>query len=238
VAFGLALGLLAGLTAVVVAGWAPLVSLDTAASDAARTDLPAAWIAAARVVTHAGDGLPLLAAALALTAVLLMRKRYGSAAFIVLAAASTELAWLGLRAVVGRNRPVDNHVGLETPAFPSGHAVHAATAGLVAVVLLWPYLGRLGRRIAVALAVVVALAVGVTRVVLLAHWPSDVLGGYLLATVLVLPLASRLTSRLAPATSSASSSASTPNPPMPAGTNQRRSRDTDGNDRNAGTNGT
>jgi undecaprenyl-diphosphatase len=195
---------------------------DEWVSGAARSDLPAVWVDVAHVVTRAGDGLPLLAAALALSAVLLMRKRYGHAAFLVLAAALTQLAWLGLRAAVGRIRPVDNHVGLETPAFPSGHAVHAATTALVACTLLWPYLGRGARWVAVALAALFTTAVGASRVVLLAHWPSDVLGGYLLAIVLVLPLAYRLAGGgEAPATSSAISSAPRPTTQDITGRNQR-----------------
>jgi membrane-associated phospholipid phosphatase len=221
VTIGVALGLLTGLTALVVAGWAPLMEADTAMSGAARSDLPQAWIDVASVVTHLGDGLPLLAAAFALTVVLLIRKRYGTAAFVVLAAASTELAWLGLRAVVGRDRPVDNHVGLDTPAFPSGHSVHAVTAGLVAIVLLWPYVGRVARWSIAGVAAVAALAVGATRVVLLAHWPSDVLGGYLLAVGLVLALAYLLPIGSRATTASAASSANVPAATTPTGMSQK-----------------
>jgi membrane-associated phospholipid phosphatase len=222
VALGVGLGLLAVLIGLVAAEWAPLVALDAAASEGARSDLSPGWIAAARIVTHAGDGLVLLAASLALTVVLLIWKRYAEAVFVVLASASTELAWLGLRAVVGRDRPVDNHVGLDTPAFPSGHSVHVATAALVAILLLWTYVGRAVRSIAVAIGAVVALAVGACRVVLLAHWPSDVAGGYLLAVVLVLPLAIWLLRGAdAAATTSASSITAKPNSQALSDTNQK-----------------
>jgi len=81
-----------------------------------------------------------------------------------------------LKALVERQRPGQTEPGAilrgVPPAglsFPSGHAIIAV--GMV--VLLWPYLGRTGRVIAVLLAV----AVGVARVYLGAHNPLDVVAG-------------------------------------------------------------
>jgi len=90
------------------------------------------------------------------------------------------IGWLGakgVKAVVGRGRPAaildDVVLGFDVPTtevgFPSGHAVLAFT--LVAV--FWPYLGRRGRLMAVA----VASAVAMTRVYVGAHFPLDVIGG-------------------------------------------------------------
>ena len=56
---------------------------------------------------------------------------------------------------------------------------------LVAVLLLWPHLAKRGRALVAVAAAAVAVLVGVTRVVLLAHWPTDVLGGWLLALAVV-----------------------------------------------------
>jgi undecaprenyl-diphosphatase len=76
-----------------------------------------------------------------------------------------------LKPLIGRPRP-------ESPAFgfPSGHAT-AAAAYLAALAWGAGDLRPLARRALRALAAVLILLVGLARVVLRAHWPSDALGG-------------------------------------------------------------
>ncbi|MEV7616270.1 phosphatase PAP2 family protein [Streptomyces sp. NPDC089799] len=88
----------------------------------------------------------------------------------------------GLKAAVGRARPVwpDPVDSADYAAYPSGHAL---TATVVCGLLLW-LAG--GRPWAWAAAAVSVLGVGFTRVYLGVHWPSDVLGGWLIGAALVL----------------------------------------------------
>jgi membrane-associated phospholipid phosphatase len=75
---------------------------------------------------------------------------------------------------VGRPRPVGSALG-----FPSGHATATATFAVVATYLVERTgLGSTARRALEALPIAGALAVGVARLVLDAHWPADVLGGF------------------------------------------------------------
>ncbi|AVH60301.1 MULTISPECIES: phosphatase PAP2 family protein [Streptomyces] len=98
------------------------------------------------------------------------------------------LAQQGLKSAVGRERPVwpDPVDSADYEAFPSGHAL---TAMVVCGLLLWLLhlygAGRALRRTASALAVVSAVGVGLTRVWLGVHWPSDVVGGWLIGALLV-----------------------------------------------------
>ncbi|MFD4631770.1 phosphatase PAP2 family protein [Streptomyces sp. NPDC058284] len=94
----------------------------------------------------------------------------------------------GLKAAVDRPRPVwpDPVDSAHFAAFPSGHAM---TATIVCGLLLWLLHTHGARpalwRTALALAALSVTGVGLTRVWLGVHWPSDVLGGWLLGALTV-----------------------------------------------------
>jgi undecaprenyl-diphosphatase len=78
--------------------------------------------------------------------------------------------------LVGRPRPRGVHWG-----FPSGHVTAAATFAMVVVYLLSrERISPAARVPLLLLAVALVGSVGFARVILNAHWPSDVLGGVLL----------------------------------------------------------
>ena len=119
----------------------------------------------------------------AVAAVLALR-RWADAVFMALATLAPVVN-LGLKELVSRPRP-DPELWLvaETGyAFPSGHAVFAASflgaliwlAGREAVLDGHP----LARRTVQAALVLLILAIGLSRVNLGVHWPSDVIGGFL-----------------------------------------------------------
>ncbi|MEU6354847.1 phosphatase PAP2 family protein [Streptomyces sp. NPDC047072] len=93
-----------------------------------------------------------------------------------------------LKAAVGRERPVwpDPVDSAHFAAYPSGHAL---TATVVCGLLLWLLhhsgAGRAVWRTALSISVVSVVGVGLTRIWLGVHWPSDVLGGWLLGAMLV-----------------------------------------------------
>lgn len=87
-----------------------------------------------------------------------------------------------MKLIVQRGRPVlDSPMSLPPGySFPSGHALNITVAAGVLLLLVWSLLSRTGRVVAVVVAVVVVLAVGLDRVFLGVHFPSDVLAGYVL----------------------------------------------------------
>jgi len=120
---------------------------------------------------------------------LFVRNHRRAALWVVLVMAATAVATTGLKLLVERDRPVfdDPIQVLESHAFPSGHSSGIAAAAGVAIVLSMMLVRRRGlRRLARAAAVGLALVVGADRIFLGVHNLSDVLGGFLLSTALVL----------------------------------------------------
>ncbi len=70
-------------------------------------------------------------------------------------------------------------------SFPSGHALASTTFyGFLAFFVLWPMFRRLGfRLLLLALGIALPLAIGLSRIYLGVHYPSDVLGGWLGGTI-------------------------------------------------------
>jgi membrane-associated phospholipid phosphatase len=80
--------------------------------------------------------------------------------------------------LVGRPRPSGFSLG-----FPSGHTTGATAFAVLLIYIVSRESLTPARRHAIqALAVVMMLLVGWARIVLHAHWPTDVLGGFLLGT--------------------------------------------------------
>jgi undecaprenyl-diphosphatase len=111
---------------------------------------------------------------------LLDRKRYAALAVLVAAIGGQALSTL-LKLGFDRERPdlVPHGMDVYTSSFPSGHSMMAAVTYLTLGALLagvhasWRLKGYF-----VALAVSITALVGVSRIYLGVHWPSDVLAGW------------------------------------------------------------
>ena len=93
---------------------------------------------------------------------------------------------------IARVRPdFETHlVVVKTMSFPSGHSTSSMVFYLTAALVLSQ--GSRWRNIAVAAGLLMAMCVGLSRVMLGVHWPSDVIGGWAFGALWVL-----LTLRLA-----------------------------------------
>jgi len=154
------------------------------------------------LATRFGDPVLAVTATVAVTAALLTLARRGVAGLRW----TDALAWLGailggrylsagLKLVFRRERPppVGRLVDEATYSFPSGHSVFAAAfCTMLAFILvrLIPPERVWERRAAVASCFALAVVVGVSRVWLGVHYPTDVLGGLLLGAGWVLVVTS------------------------------------------------
>jgi membrane-associated phospholipid phosphatase len=133
----------------------------------------------ADTIAQLADPAPLLAMLAVACGIALWRRRSldALAALVVVAGASVTTQVLKVLLAHPRYQPVLGHHQLASIAFPSGHATAAASIA-IAFVFVVPRSMKLA--VAVAGACFVA-AVGVSVLVLDWHYPSDVLGGILVA---------------------------------------------------------
>lgn len=86
-----------------------------------------------------------------------------------------------IKTVVARARPpsVDEAIMLHSFSFPSSHAANATITYLALAFIATRAESTAPRRLAVMLAGLLALLIGLSRVWLGVHWPSDVVAGWL-----------------------------------------------------------
>jgi membrane-associated phospholipid phosphatase len=133
----------------------------------------------AEVIAHCADPLPLLVLLIGACAIALWRGRplEAVAAIVVVAGANLTTQVLKVALAHPRYQSVLGPDQLGPVAFPSGHAT-AATSIAIAYALVVP---RQWRLLVAAIGATFVLAVGCSIMVLAWHFPSDVLGGVLVA---------------------------------------------------------
>ena len=137
-------------------------------------------------VSRAGSTPSLIVIALLATAWLAWHGRRADA-LLVAAGSAVGLALAPLlKLVVTRPRPpvADHLVVVNSWSFPSGHTLGStAVLGLLTVLAVRERPGR--RTLLAAFGAFLVLVIGVSRVYLGVHWPTDVLAGWVLGAVVV-----------------------------------------------------
>jgi membrane-associated phospholipid phosphatase len=110
-----------------------------------------------------------------------LRRQRRTAVFLLLSVEVSAVLTEAAKWLADRPRPATAMVYASSTSFPSGHALGVMVCVLALSVVLAPYVRRgVWRWLAVTAGVIVVLAVGVGRVALNVHHPSDVIAGWAL----------------------------------------------------------
>ena len=135
---------------------------------------PALIISVWRGLTHLGDPAVRTIIAIIAFAAMIGRRTTVSGVLYLVVVTARVLGYTGLKHAFARPRP---HLTVwltspTDPSFPSGHAGGAMLVLLLAAMLL-------GGRGLIGGAIFLALLIGLSRIAMGVHWPSDVIGGWL-----------------------------------------------------------
>lgn len=151
-------------------------------ADDPATPIGPPWLArAAAEITSLGGTPVLILLILAVLGYLLMERKRRAALFVFVATVGAMLLSTALKYAFGRERPdvVPYLTGFSHPSFPSGHAMISAAVYLTLAALLARTQTRRRTRIYIlAAALVITLLIGLTRIYLGVHYPTDVLAGW------------------------------------------------------------
>lgn len=141
------------------------------------------WLqVAARDVTSLGSPAVLTLVTAVSLGVLALKRQWGAALFILASVCSGSALGFSLKALLQRTRPdlaAEALAETQTYSFPSGHAFLSAVTYLTLGALLAKMEPQPAVKVYIlAVAIAIALMVGVSRVYLGVHWPTDVLAGW------------------------------------------------------------
>lgn len=145
------------------------------------------WMKPAAVDITALGGVTVLTLIVTATVgFLAVRRLWLTMALVLAGTISGSIAVALVKLLVGRPRPdlTDHLVQVSSASFPSGHAANSAIVYLtIATLIMQIVQGRGARSYILIVAALLVTAIGMSRVYLGVHWPSDVLGGWAFGTL-------------------------------------------------------
>ena len=165
-----------------------VIFLDQPIAAAVHSLASPALTAGMRVLTRLGEQEFLIPAGIVAAALLLRHRKRREAALLIASVLGGTLVNEALKLLFHRARPqpLFGFAAPDSYAFPSGHAVSSVCFyGVLALLVAQMLRSRRARVALWTAAVGLAGLIGLSRVYLGAHYPSDVLGGYALAVVWV-----------------------------------------------------
>ncbi|HEY2915607.1 MAG TPA: phosphatase PAP2 family protein [Candidatus Limnocylindrales bacterium] len=131
-------------------------------------------------LTTAGSSLVVLPIFVVVAIALYIRRRYGALLFISVALGGALVIDFVMKLIFQRPRPkLDYASVLPDYSFPSGHSMNGIAFYVSLALVAWSIFGRRVGIPATAIAVLLALGIGTSRIYLGYHYLTDVVGGIL-----------------------------------------------------------
>lgn len=169
---------------------ASLVALDTSIQTAVRGDLPALATTFWTSITVLGNTVVILGISFVL-AFFFYRKQWKAEAYFILASfVAMGIASTALKYVYQRPRPsIEWLIDTVGYSFPSWHTASTMMiAGAVVIIINQRVRSLLIKRLLQVGLLLLAVLVAVSRIYIGVHYPTDIIGGWLLALALLLVL--------------------------------------------------
>lgn len=167
----------------------PLVILDIRLHNSVPLFRNAGMTQFMLVCTELGGAASLSLLCLGIALLALARGRQRLAATFILALVATSLLSASLKAAIGSARPLDAIIGANEASFPSGHLLSGTVVyGLLAALLLASRARFWVRAFGVTILLLVIVGIGLSRLYLGVHWPSDLLASLALALIVLAAL--------------------------------------------------
>ncbi len=176
--------LFVGLAVLVMAG--ATVSIDEFGVVAVRGNNSAEDLISGLIsrITHLGDSVTLGILAVATVGILYWKKERVAAHWFLLAASGSFIITAIAKKAFGRDRPevVEQFVSASSASFPSGHTLRSAVIYALLAYLIAQTRPNKNNGIIYVVAATVILVNGASRIYLGVHWPTDVLGAWIIAS--------------------------------------------------------
>lgn len=173
--------------------WEPLLRADIGARDRLHgyAVAHAGFVNVMQLISSSGSALAWVLVLTAVVCWLVWRRLPRLALFVAVTASGSSFLNAVVKMAVHRPRPVFVDPVAQEPglSFPSGHAQAAVVGYALLLLVFLPWLHGSWRQATVAVAAVMVLLVGFSRVALGVHYASDVVGGFILGAAWVIAMA-------------------------------------------------
>jgi membrane-associated phospholipid phosphatase len=168
--------------------WGWLHSFDWSLLNASR-DVAVkhpAWVPFWDAVSVALGPVPLRLLDTVAAVAVLVRRNVRAALLLLACGLLNGFVTAAAKGLANRPRPPTMLVAISQTSFPSGHALETTASLLALLAVVLPLMSATKGRIALTVSALVLVVVGISRVALNVHYPSDVLAGWALGYLYVL----------------------------------------------------